>query len=204
MKFESLLIDLDGVLLDSHSSLIRSYESACRLHGVVPDKRSFASLLGGALEPILQALHPNVDCLALAGSFKAASFADPPSSFEFAGQLLRGLNDMGVRVLVVTNKDERRARAALRHNRLLVDAVLSPSMGFAPKPDAAMLAFATKDLPLETCLYVGDTAIDQLAARRIGIQYGHAKWGYEPNLVLVEGELEFSNLDEILNYFTSA
>jgi phosphoglycolate phosphatase len=203
MKFGTLLIDLDGVLLDSHSSLVRSYLTACLEHGVIPDQHRFSSLLGGALEPILQALHPDAECHALAVSFKAASLADPPLAFDSAGRLLDGLRRIGVRVVVVTNKDEVRARSALSHNGLSVDDLISPSMGFAPKPDGAMLAFAIQDLRIEDCLYVGDTEIDQLAARNVGIRYGHAKWGYQPDLHLLESEIGLSTMSEILECFTS-
>ena len=86
----------------------------------------------------------------------------------------------GVKLGVVTSKDGARTQLVLDRLDVNFTVVMTPEerMRGKPAPDHLLYAMAICNIdPVET-IFVGDMESDAEAARRAGIDYAHAEWGY--------------------------
>jgi phosphoglycolate phosphatase-like HAD superfamily hydrolase len=183
IRMTSILLDLDGVLVDSwklvEQSLLAAAEELnldCR--GRLGD---FRARMGMPLELIL-------DELGLPAEFafnfrKAARLRDGRiRPFEGISAMLGHMRDAGLRIGVVTGKDRPRTISILETSGLapLVDAVVTASDAPGkPQPDGLWLC--ERLLGNEPALaFVGDTVIDMQAAENAGRTPVLAIWGGEP------------------------
>lgn len=94
---------------------------------------------------------------------------------------LRELRERGVAVGVCTNKRAGLTREVLAGTGLaeLVDAVAGIDSVPAGKPDPVHLTTVLDELGVSAAetVYVGDTDVDALTARRAGVPYRHVAWG---------------------------
>jgi phosphoglycolate phosphatase-like HAD superfamily hydrolase len=201
LNFKNLLVDLDGVLLDSKESLIKSYRASCEELAIEPNERDFVSSLGLTLDSIFAKLHPTSSLDSLVRVFRAKASEVPPPMFAHAVDVIQELQSDGVRVFAVTNKDFERATSALLQGGLKLQGIFSPSLGFAPKPNSEMIDAALKGSDKEASIFLGDSRMDQLAARRAGVTFAHASWGYESLLKLTPGEISLCSISELLGLF---
>jgi phosphoglycolate phosphatase len=109
-----------------------------------------------------------------------------PHVREVLGELRR----RGVRLAVVTNKEQAFTRLVLEQHGLapLLDAVLSGDTAPAKKPDPAGLLACMAALGAEPaeCLFVGDSSIDVAAARAADVRVWAVGYGYNMGQPIAE------------------
>jgi HAD superfamily hydrolase (TIGR01509 family) len=109
-----------------------------------------------------------------------------------APALLAALRERGIRTAVATNTHHALAWRILGRFDLLgsFDALAAADEAGAGKPDPAVLHLASKllDVPLGSCLFVGDSRYDEEASRRAAVPF----LGYR------YGEDRIESLDELL------
>src|SRR5690606_23280337 len=89
------------------------------------------------------------------------------------------LTDAGCRLGVVTSKPRQRAVPLVEMLGASFVTVRTPeAVRGKPAPDPLMLAMVDAGVDPADTIYVGDMAVDQQAARRAGVAYAHAAWGY--------------------------
>ena len=81
---------------------------------------------------------------------------------------------------IVTSKEKKRAQKILDkfENRFTVVRTPDGICRGKPAPDHLLMAAALENVELSETLYVGDMDVDSMAAKRAGIDYVHASWGY--------------------------
>lgn len=207
-RLAAVVCDLDGTLVDSLDGIESSLRVA--LAGLVPASRLAAlrDHLGPPLATMLVEMAPELDAAArrAAGDRFRADYdrrgyalTRPYPDVDAA---LRRLAAAGVRLFVLTNK---RRAPTLNILRLLrwetifegvqtLDGGASP---FAGKADAALALCSAAGLAGATSLLVGDSPEDADAARRCGLRFAHAAYGY--GRCDAELRLErFSDLERLL------
>jgi phosphoglycolate phosphatase len=125
------------------------------------------------------------------GEFKAEPYAG-------AAECLRALHEAGLRIAVVTNKQERFATGLLKALALSdwVDTIVGGDSCPRRKPDPAPLLFACEQLgaPPARALMIGDSTNDVQAARGAGIPVICVPYGYnegqDPRLLPCDGFVE--------------
>jgi HAD superfamily hydrolase (TIGR01549 family) len=179
-KFELILFDLDGVLMDTREVMRTAWSQVQQEHGVKLPFESYAVHLGRPFSDIMRCLGlKDGDCLAATYERASVRFAHLAKPFPRVRSSLQTLMDAGRRLGVVTSKPQRRAEPLLDMLGVPFVTVRTPGTGRGkPAPDPLMLAMVEAGVDPADTIYVGDMAVDQQAARRAGVAYAHAGWGY--------------------------
>ncbi|RKT89045.1 phosphoglycolate phosphatase [Saccharopolyspora antimicrobica] len=208
------VFDLDGTLVDSAPDIARALSTALAQHALGPIRADqVRPILGGGARILVGAALSAVDGDSaltddVLTAYTTAYTADPVSGTTVhadARTAIRELRDAGVRIGICTNK-----RSDLTHRVLagtgladLVDAVVGIDSAPAGKPDPAHLITVLDELGVTAAetVYVGDTEVDALTARRAGATYRHVAWGATvPGCTVIE---QFSSLLELTTATTT-
>jgi HAD superfamily hydrolase (TIGR01549 family) len=179
-----VLFDLDGVLLDSRENMRLSWAAVCDELGIgVPFARYFAEI-GLPFREIMARLALSDAAEEIETVYRVASMKNLAAVAFFPGteEALRELVAAGIKLGVVTSKDERRTNAILAMLPVDFETVRTPNghLRGKPAPDHLLMAMAETGVDPAETIYVGDMIADYEAARRAGIDYAHAAWGYGP------------------------
>ena len=178
MRYDLLVFDWDGTLIDSAGTIVRCIQSACRDLGLpVPDDARASHVIGLGLHDALAYAIPGLSP-ADYGSVVACyrkHFLERDASiplFQGAAAMLSELRDRGHILAIATGK----SRAGLE--RALTNTGLAPLFASArcadqcaPKPAPDMLLELMGELRTGTAntLMIGDTAHDLQMAERAGV-----------------------------------
>lgn len=92
-----------------------------------------------------------------------------------AARALRTLHDAGYRVGIVTTKYRHRVEDVLERDglRVLVDVIVGADDVPRPKPapDGLLRAADLLGIPIGDCIFVGDSAVDAMAAQALGMAF---------------------------------
>ncbi len=181
MPTQAVLLDLDGVLLDSRDALVNLYKDMGREFGLTP--RSPDEILqhsGQTDEGWIRTMAPDLEETQLKAAVKWCEshyaqsylpvFATPMPG---AKELLYHLQARRVKKAIVTNQSKAQSVASLKligYNG--IDAVVTCEDVQKPKPDAEPLRRALELIGVEpkNALYVGDTQIDADAGSAAGVR----------------------------------
>jgi HAD superfamily hydrolase (TIGR01549 family) len=119
--------------------------------------------------------------------------------FHGVKETLEKIQNMGIKIGIVTSKDIIRTKAILSRldiNFITIQSANGQLRG-KPAPDHILIAMVeAKEDPANT-IFVGDTLIDCQAATRAGIDYIHAGWGYgDP----IENTYTLNSIIDLPNY----
>lgn len=192
--YEAVVFDLDGTLVDSSADITDAMNRAFADQGLgtVEVAQVAAALGGGPRALVGQCLaavdisHPPQtlvdDVLASYSGHYRAHPADQTVLLDTAARVVPELARNGVLIGVCTNKRTALALTVLDAVGIgdAVGAVIGSDATDYPKPDRRHLTETVSALHADahSVLYVGDTTIDQLTARRAGIPYAHVAWGH--------------------------
>ena len=190
-----VLFDLDGTLLDTLPGLAASTNAALRAHGeperTIDEVRAFVG--NGVRRLVARAAaggESRPDYESLLADFRAhyrARAAEGTVPYPGVPELVAALRARGVRLGVVTNKDEDVARSLVgRFFPGAFSAVAGGNAGRPPKPDPSMPAAALAALGASAAdaLYVGDSEVDADTAKRAGLAFRLCSWGFRPREAL--------------------
>jgi len=185
----TLLLDLDGTLVDSVPDLAAALNRLMTARGLAPFSfAETARMVGDGVERLVQRAFAARGRSACPADL-AAYVADYGTNFAIATQLypgvdatLRAMRQEGWRLAICTNKLEQLARALLDRLGLgdLFDAIGGGDSFPVRKPDPAHILATLIQAggnPARAVM-VGDHANDVLAAHGAGIPCIFADWGY--------------------------
>ncbi|MBI2445438.1 HAD-IA family hydrolase [Candidatus Micrarchaeota archaeon] len=181
MPTHAVLLDLDGVLLDSRDALVNLYQDMIREFGLpLRSRDDILECSGKTEEQWIRTMAPEMDEAVLKTAIQWCEshyaqsylpvFAKPMPG---AKELLYHLQARRVKKAIVTNQSKAQSVASLK---LIgyggIDAVVTYEDVEKPKPDAAPLRRALELLgvPAQNALYVGDTQIDLDAGIAAGVR----------------------------------
>lgn len=181
-----ILFDLDGVLLNSEDNMRRAWEVVREKAGIQHPFEDYFSKIGRPFQDILAMIGIRENTRRIEQIYMAASFDFLSNAVFFPDteKTLQEISRRGLKLGVVTSKDEPRTRAVLRQLDVTFTTVQSPVGNYRgkPAPDYLLLAMAEAMIDPADCVYVGDMDTDHEAARRAQIDYIHAAWGYGGSL----------------------
>ncbi len=185
-RWELVVFDWDGTLMDSTAAITRAIQAACREVGVVEPAAAKAShVIGLGLVDALRHVAPDVppeDYPRIAQAYRRHYFSQAEQLVLFDGvaPLLRELRERGMRLAVATGKSRTGLELALEQSGLrgLFDATRTADET-ASKPHPQMLLEIIDELVADgrTTLMIGDTTHDLQMARNagtaaVGVSYG--------------------------------
>ena len=195
-RFDAVLLDLDGTLVNSISDLTAAGNHVCALHGwPAYGPEAFKRLVGHGQMNLVRAIVAGglgVEAAAAPEALVRQAYEEFAAFYEthkaqatapYPGvcQALDELHAAGVRLGVLTNKDDGPARelvAQMFGGR--IDAVQGRTDACAPKPDpaGAQALVARLGASPSRALMVGDSEPDMQVASAAGMASCGVTWGY--------------------------
>ena len=202
-KFEAVLFDLDGTLLDSLGDIADSMNSVLASHDLpIHDTLDYRDFVGAGIEDLVaRALPPALrEGKSLDGFIEEmkAAYADrwdaTTRPYPGVGEMLDRLVERGMPIAVVSNKPEDFVHLAIA--RLLSSWSFAAVFGVVderpPKPHPAAALEAARSLGVEpaVCAFVGDSGSDMITATAAGMVPVGVLWGFRTREELLENGAE--------------
>ena len=114
--------------------------------------------------------------------------ADHTAPYEGIGEILSGLRDRGVKLGLLSNKDDNVVQAILEKYPLPLDYASGALPGFPLKPDTTLFYSALEKLGVkpEETVYVGDSEVDAAFAAKAGCGALIVSYGFRTEEELAE------------------
>ena len=191
MKYEAVLFDLDGTLLDSIEDLTDSMNLVLDGYGLPGhDAEACKNFVGDGVEMFaLRALPENrrdeatvAQCAAEMRAEYRKRWSQKTRPYDGIPELLDDLTLRNLKLAVLSNKPEESTREMVAE--LLSKWQFYPVAGARPavpkKPDPILAIEISQQLrlPAEKFLYLGDTGTDMKTARGAGMFPVGALWGF--------------------------
>ncbi len=215
MKYDAVLFDLDGTLLDTIEDITNAMNSALAHLGFRGHERDeYKYLVGAGIETLVyRALPENqrddltIDrCLtAMNELYRSQGFRNT-TPYPGIPELLDSLQSRGVRMAVFSNKpdDSTRAIVSTLLHGWKFDAVRGsrPPAPLKPDPAVALEIAAHVGIAPERFIYCGDTDIDMRLAHAARMYPAGALWGYRTaeELLLSGAKVLLKEPGDLLNY----
>ncbi|MDP1961181.1 MAG: HAD-IA family hydrolase [Reyranella sp.] len=192
-RFDTVIYDLDGTLIDSARDMCVAVSRVLADHGLPPITDQDARIFMGQGSKITmgKAFAKNgrtLDDIALSAAtreFVRYYEADPVSNtvaFDGVAEVVARFSRLGLRQGVCTNKFERPARIILEHLKLMppITDVAGADTFPVRKPDPRHILMLLERMggTPERAVMIGDSIHDAEAAHRAGIPAILVSWGY--------------------------
>lgn len=189
MKYDLVIFDLDGTLLDTLSDLKNAVNCALARFDLPPHTREEVRLFvgDGVVKLLTRALPegsaPETIARAVA-AFKDSYDAHmdvETKPYPGITNMLQALNAAGVKVGINSNKYDTAVKSiCARHFGDLYFMAVgeSPASGKKPDPAGALSILASSGADPARTLYVGDSAVDLETARNAGLDSAWVSWGF--------------------------
>lgn len=197
MRYDTILFDLDGTLLNTLDDLHDSVNAVLLKEGYRQRTREeVREFIGNGAKKLMErALPPGTSetevlrCLTLFRESYLKNMRNRTSPYEGIPALLKRLKEMGIKIGVVSNKpDEATKEMCSFYFQGDVDAAIGDNTERRKKPEPDNIYEALEQLGSrsEKTLYVGDSDVDVAAARNAGLTCAGVTWGYRSRETLTE------------------
>lgn len=182
IKKKLVLFDLDGVLIDSKSNMRLTWELVSDEFGLTVPFENYFSKIGRPFQDILSIIGVNEHQFDIEKRYNQLSSETIAQVEIFSGaqEYLQFLQESDILIGIITSKEKKRAQKILDKFENQFSVIRTPD-GICrgkPAPDHLLMAAALKNVDPSETLFVGDMDVDSIAARRAGLDYVHASWGY--------------------------
>jgi len=184
-RFDAVLFDVDGTLLDSTEFVVNALRHALQTHGLpVPSASAVARIMGPPLAECYQRVAPGHDPAPLIATHRAwqREHVHLIQAYPGAADALRRLRAAGVRLAAVTARSRVSSLGTLDSAGLasLLEFTISAEDTARPKPypDPLHLALDRLGVSPPRAAMVGDTVTDIEAGRAAGVVTVAALYGF--------------------------
>ena len=187
---KGVVFDLDGTLIHSLPDIAAAMNRSLAKYGLPGfEEAAYKYKVGnGVLKLTERCVGERKD---LYDQVKAAYMEDYSQHNRVDSRPFRGVEDMlltlnqrGIPVAVLTNKDQGDAESMLRHffPDIAFSVIRGRNEGVPLKPDPAGALLIAESLGVNPadCLYVGDTSTDMNCGNAAGMETVGVLWGYRP------------------------
>lgn len=211
MKYELIVFDMDGTILDTLEDLKNSMNYTLKLHNM-PERTldEIRSFVGNGIRKLIERAvadetsdtkieeihkdfmtHYEVHC---------ADFTKP---YDGVNVLIKELRNRGCKTAVVSNKaDTAVQELCVQYFPGLFDLAIGerPEIAKKPAPDMVNLALEQLQVSKENAVYIGDSDVDVATAKNSGLDMIAVDWGFRTREFLKEqgAETIVSKPEEIL------
>lgn len=198
-----IIFDLDGVLIDSLSNMKKALKKTSSVMKIKLDFMEYKKYLGLPFEKIMNNMGIKNNIQDIKSNYSYYSKKNI-QKIKISNKHIKELNYLKKDYLlnVFTSKDKIRTLTILKKYKFFNFIVTSDDIKKGkPHPEGIFKILKKNNVKKKNCIYVGDSIHDYLAAKRSGVNYLHAKWGYEKNLKKLYKIKKISSFLEIPKYF---
>ncbi len=192
MRYQAVLFDLDGTLLDTLADLAEASNRVLAGRGLKPyPVEDYRYFVGNGVRHLLECILPRPlrekeeEIEAAIAAFQqeyAKNWQEHTKAYQGIAELLDYLSANGYRLAVLSNKPQHFTELCV-HTLLAdwhFDSVLGQREGIPrkPHPAGALETARVLDLPPSAILYAGDTGVDMRTAQQAGMDAVGVLWGF--------------------------
>ncbi len=187
MKYDAVIFDLDGTLLDTLEDLAGSVNAALRAYDMpertVSEVRSF---VGTGIGNLIKKSVPegtreemiNEVLVAFRNHYRDHS-ADMTKPYDGIISLLSDLKAKGIPTAVVSNKVDIAVQMLVKkYFPDLIDVAVGELEGVSRKPEPDTVFIAMEKLGVMDAVYVGDSEVDVMTAKNASLDGVFVTWGF--------------------------
>ncbi|MDD3168054.1 MAG: HAD family hydrolase [Eubacteriales bacterium] len=189
MKYDTILFDLDGTLLDTLEDLADSINTVMRQEGYPQrTKEEIREFIGDGAKKLMGRSLPQgmsekeiLRCLSTFREHYLKNMQNQTTPYEGIPEVLKRLRGMGIKIGVVSNKPDDATKEICRHyfNRDVLVAIGDHrARKKKPAPDNVFEALKQLESGKEKTLYIGDSDVDVMTAKNAGLACVAVSWGY--------------------------
>lgn len=211
MKYELIIFDMDGTILDTLEDLHDALNYSLSLFGYekrsVDDVRRF---LGNGIKKLVERAVPentpahDIDNIIQAFlTYYQQHCMDKTKPYAGVTRLIKTLKDRGYLTAVVSNKADPAVQELCRiYFDGLFDYAVGEKNGIKKKPAPDSVISAMEKLGTKNAIYIGDSEVDIETAKNSGIDCILCTWGFRDKDFLIEhGALLFADkAEDILDF----
>lgn len=189
MRYKGVIFDLDGTILDTLEDLTDSVNFALNKNALpsrtVEEVRSF---VGEGIRLLIERSVPKgTDILIIDNCFNdfknhyKSNSSNKTKAYDGILELLLRLKKQNIKLAVVSNKADFAVQMLIqKYFKNIFDFATGEKEGIPKKPcpDSVFCAIKAIGLKKEECIYVGDSDIDVLTARNVGLPCVCVSWGF--------------------------
>ena len=212
-KYDTVIFDLDGTLLDTLEDLCDSTNFALRSFGyperTLSEIRSFVGNgIGVLIEKALPQGKENIDYEKVLKVFKehyAINCNNKTHAYDGIYDLLDKLNLSGYKIAVVSNKvDSAVKELCQRYFKDTFAIALGESKNIKkkPAPDSVLSVIRELNSEKSRTVYIGDSEVDIATASNAGIDCISVSWGFRSKETLQEAgaSIILSSANDVFSY----
>ena len=197
MKYQAVLFDMDGTVLDTLDDLCDSINHSLAEFSLPPVSREHVRqcLGNGAAylvrHSIPEGCSPELEAAVLAfyKPWYDAHCLIKTAPYEGILPMMQRLKEQGLRLTIISNKPDSAVQelsAAFFPGLLELSVGESPSVRRKPAPDTVLTAASQIGLSVDQCVYVGDSEVDLQTARNAGMDCISVTWGFRDEAQLIK------------------
>jgi len=181
-KYELCLFDMDGVIINSRSNMERSWYAVQSVFELDTPFEAYFKLIGRPFHDIMSILELSHLLPEIKNIYDIASACRMDLIVPYDGSInaIKEIKRAGIKTGVVTSKSEERTLEIVKKMDVLFDVIECPNEEGRgkPHPDPILRSLVKCHTDPAETIYIGDMSVDYEAAKRAGIKYIHAEWGY--------------------------
>lgn len=205
--FQTILLDIDGTMLDSRKTIVKSFQMALKdTLGIMKEEQELQFILGlHETEAALFYTKDEVKQLALLNNWtkNVKIHSQKPQLFPYVYDTLIKLKELHYQIGIVTSKTVEHMRNdfnKLEINDLFDTIVTSDDVMFTkPNAEPLLLAIEQCGSTNQKTIYIGDTYSDYLCSKNSGVAFALAKWGAIPDKRIKNDCFILNRFDELLS-----
>ena len=206
MKYEHIIFDIDGTLLDTEFAVLHSLQDTAMLYlnrHIPTDELNFA--LGIPGEVALANLGiKDIKEANKCWNDKMVKYQQRIRLFDGARNMLDALHNKGCRLGIITSKTRGEYETDFVPHGVshYFDSVICVDDSEKPKPnpDPLLTYLKRNGVLAKDVIYIGDTQYDSMCAHSAGVDFGLALWGCH-NSNNIECEYQFESPDKIVKEY---
>ena len=194
-KFDAVIFDLDGTLLDTLDDLADSVNEMLLGRGYkLRTVEEVRDLVGNGASRLIELCVPDgkdnpefEKCLLEFKDQYKKNMHNKTTPYTGIPELLSELADLGIKMAVVSNKGDsavKKMRERYFDQFIKVAVGESDKLRKKPAPDSVYVALEQMDAVLGHTLYVGDSEVDVQTARNAGLPCVAVTWGFRDRALL--------------------
>lgn len=213
MKYNTIIFDMDGTLLNTLEDLTDSVNYALQICGyterTLDEIRCFVGngvrVLINQAVPARTSEEDVVNCLTIYRKHYSENMQHKTRPYDGINELLKSLKEKDIKLAIVSNKYDSAVKALCKdyfQDYIQIAIGESPEIAKKPAPDSVFTALEQLGAVKEKALYVGDSEVDVQTARNASLACIGVTWGFRDREVLAaEGaDIIIDRPQELLDY----
>lgn len=195
MKYDTLIFDLDGTLLDSLDDLTDSVNYALqKLNYPLRRKDEICSFIGNGIEKLIELSVPEktsydkfAECLFTFKTHYSKNLKNKTKPYDGIIDLLEYLKKNEYKMAIVSNKFQdgvKELKEQYFSEYIQIAIGKSSERRKKPYPDTILKAINDLGSSKNKCLYIGDSEVDFETAKNANIDFVGVSWGFRDKKIL--------------------